>query len=98
MLSWGRRSFSCDWPGTLWGSLELWGRFDIGLGGGGGRTEPRGPGGNARYRGFDVANPARRNEPDGRSARGCILKGSIVLVNGNLGGAREGRKLEMTRE
>ena len=38
---------------------------------------PRGPGGNARHRGFDVAN-ARRSEPNGRSARSCIFEGDIT--------------------
>ena len=38
---------------------------------------PRGPGGNARHRGFDVAN-ARRSEPDGRSASSCIFEGDIT--------------------
>jgi len=63
----------------LWGWCE--GRFDRGVGGGGRRTVPREPVGKARIRGFDVAKPARSNDPDGGRARGRKLKGGMLIVD-----------------
>lgn len=77
----------CNGTWALWEDPGLEGCLDDEIEGDWRRRVPREAGGGARYLGFWVAKPARRREPAGRKARGCVLK-SDMGRNGKGGACR----------